>query len=87
MAEILTASEIWIDSLKPISNSDGLQDVLAVVNIKFIDSDGNTVVITNKTISAIASMNPSELEMIRTVYQSMIDNMKAQYLPQPDPAP
>lgn len=87
MPEILTASEVWLDSLRPIQNADGLQDVVAVINIRYVNEAGDTVIITNKSQSTFDMMTPEQLGMVQGIYQSMIDGFKAQYLPQPTPDP
>ena len=83
MTQTLTASQVWLDSLRPIISGDDLVEVVAVVNIRYVDEAGETVAIRNQSVNSFALMTPEQLAVVRAVYQGMIDGIKAQYLGAP----
>ena len=81
MTATLTASEVWLDSLRPIVDGDGnLTDVTAVFNIRYVDETGTTVSIRNQSASSFAAMTSEQVAMVTGIYQSMIGALRTQFI-------
>jgi len=76
----LTASKVWLDSLRPSTNeANELTEILAIVNIEFSDESGQKVFVKQENVNTFGMSSPEDLAVIQTLYQTLIDGLKQQY--------
>jgi hypothetical protein len=76
----LTASKVWLDSLRPTTNeANELTEILAIVNIEFSDENGQKVFVKQENVNTFGMSSPEDLAVIQSLYQNLIDGLKQQY--------
>lgn len=79
MQVTLTASEVWLDSMRPVIVDGVLTDVIAVYNVRYVDEQGETVSIRNENIPSFAMLSPQQITDIQAIYTTTINNLKTTY--------
>ena len=76
----LTASRLWLDSLRPTTNdANELTEIIALVNIEFVDENGVRAFVKQENIDTFALAPPGDLAVIQSMYQTLINGLKQVY--------
>jgi hypothetical protein len=76
----LTASRVWLDSLRPTTNDNNeLTEIIALVNVEFRDENGQRVFVKQENVNTFSMSSADGLAVIQAMYQALIDGLKQQY--------
>lgn len=75
----LTATEVYLDSLRPIVSGGALADVVAVYQVRYVDENGATGTIIPSSVSSFGMMSAEQVAAVQEIYSGMLAALKAQY--------